>query len=102
MTYHTLRLCASRGAFEAIPDPPRRLDLTQLKAQLEASGIPVVDARVMLIARMESEVTFGRDGRVLIKSQDPVAAGKLFASLKGLLEPPAAPGPSTAVPAPKG
>ena len=94
MTYYTLRLCASRGAYEAIPENPRTLDLAVVKARLEASGIAVIDARVMLIAQMESEVTFGRDGRVLIKSQDPVQAGRLFDSLKGLLEPPTAPRPA--------
>jgi hypothetical protein len=88
VTYYTLRLCASRGAFEAIPDPPRTVDLKRIRAQLEATGVPVVDARVMLIAQLEREVTFGRDGRVLIKSQDPKEAQRLFDSLRPLLEAP--------------
>jgi hypothetical protein len=93
VTYYTLRLCASRGAYEAIPENPRTLDLAVVKARLQASGIPVIDARVMLIAQMECEVTFGRDGRVLIKSQNPGQAERLFASLKSLLEPDGAPRP---------
>lgn len=88
MTYYTLRLCASRGAFEAVPDPPRNVDLKRIRARLEAVGIPVVDARVMLIAQLEREVTFGRDGRVLIKSKDPKEAQRLFDSLQPLLDPP--------------
>ena len=94
MTYYTLRLCASRGAFEAVPDPPRTVDLKRIRARLEASGISVVDARVMLIAQLEREVTFGRDGRVLIKSQDPKEAQRLFDSLRPLLEAPTEPSPS--------
>jgi hypothetical protein len=87
VTYYSLRLCANRGAFEAIPDPPAPVDLRRIRARLEASGIPVVDARVMLIAQLEREVTFGRDGRVLIKSKDPAEAQRLFDSLRPLLEP---------------
>ena len=94
MTYYTLRLCASRGAFEAVPDPPQHVDLRRIRARLEASGVPVVDARVMLIAQLEREVTFGRDGRVLIKSQDPKEAQRLFDSLRSLLETPADAPPS--------
>ncbi len=94
MTYHTLRLCSSRGAFEAVPDPPRTVDLRRIRARLEASGISVLDARVMLIAQMEREVTFGRDGRVLIKSQDPKEAQRVLDSLRSLLEAPADPTPS--------
>jgi hypothetical protein len=89
VTYYTLKLCASRGAFEAVPDPPRPVDLKRIRARLEASGIPVVDARVMLIAQLEREVTFGRDGRVLIKSNDPAEAQRLFDSVRSLLEAPA-------------
>ncbi len=94
MTYYTLKLCASRGAFEAVPDPPRTVDLRRIKARLEASGIPLVDARVMLIAQLEREVTFGRDGRVLIKSQDPKEAQRVFDSVRGLLELPNDPAPT--------
>jgi hypothetical protein len=94
VTYYTLRLCSSRGAFEAVPDPPRTVDLKRIRARLEASGVPVVDARVMLIAQLEREVTFGRDGRVLIKSQDPKEAQRVFDSLRSLLETPVDPTPS--------
>lgn len=92
MTYRTVRLCASRGSFEAIPEPPAPLDLRRLRTDLEAQGVAVVDARVMLIARLSKEVTFGRDGRVLIKSRDPVEAQRLLDELRPLLErPPAEP-----------
>ena len=94
MTYYTLRLCSSRGAFEAVPDPSEASTSRRIRARLEAGGISVVDARVMLIAQMEREVTFGRDGRVLIKSQDPEEAQRVFDSLRSLLEAPADPTPS--------
>jgi hypothetical protein len=81
MGYETLKLCAGRSAFEAVPSPRLTLDLPKIRAQLEAQGIPVVDARVMLIISLESETTLGRDGRVLIKSSDPHRAGEVFRTL---------------------
>lgn len=88
MTYFTLRLCANRGAFEAVPENPKVVDLRALRARLEQEGIPVVDARVMLIAQMEREVTFGRDGRVLIKSRDSAEAQRIFDTVRPMVEPP--------------
>ncbi|HKV90569.1 MAG TPA: hypothetical protein VJQ43_05160 [Thermoplasmata archaeon] len=85
MTYYTLALCASKGAFEAIPMPKLALDLRQARERLEAAGIPVTDARVMLIASMEQEVTLSRDGRVLIKSRDAAQAGRVFDRLRAVI-----------------
>ncbi len=84
--YRTLRVCSSRGGFEAIPDPPRELDLTVVRARLEAADVPVVDARVLLIARLESEVTISRTGRLLFKTADSALADRTFARLRPLLE----------------
>jgi hypothetical protein len=85
MGYYSLRLCAGGGAFEAIPAPRLALDLRSLKGTLEAHKIPVVDARVMLIAQLEREVTLSRDGRVLIKTKDTAEAAAIFERLRGLL-----------------
>ena len=87
--YRTLRLCASGGGFEAIPEPPRPLDLGRLRSTLEAARIPVVDARVMLIASLDAEVTIARSGRLLFKTRDAAAADRAFARLRPLLDPPA-------------
>ena len=84
--YRTLRVCSSRGGFEAIPDPPRDLDLRAIRARLEAAKVPVVDARVMLIANLETEVTISRSGRLLFKTSDAAAADRTFALLRPLIE----------------
>ena len=82
MTYYTLALCAAKGAYEAVPRPKLALDLREAKGRLESAGVPVTDARVMLIISMESEVTLSRDGRVLIKSHDPKEAERVFERLR--------------------
>jgi hypothetical protein len=83
--YRRLRLCSNRGGYEAIPDPARPLDLPGVRAVLEGQGIPVVDARVMLIATLESEVTLSRAGRLLFKTQDARLAEREFERLRVLL-----------------
>jgi hypothetical protein len=89
MGYYSLRLCAGGGAFEAVPAPRLNLDLHHVKGALESHHIPVVDARVMLIAQLDREVTLSRDGRVLIKTKDGAEAAAVFAQLRGLLDLPA-------------
>lgn len=85
MGYYSLRLCAGGGAFEAVPAPRLNLDLRGAKETLEAHDIPVVDARVMLIAQLGREVTLSRDGRVLIKTKDGDEATTIFERLRELL-----------------
>lgn len=87
MTYSQLQLCSGGGAFEAVPRPRRTVDLVRIKARLTEHRIDVVDARVMLIVRMERELTVSRDGRVLIKSRDPAEAGRLFDAFRALVQP---------------
>lgn len=84
MGYETLRLCSGRAAFEAIPNPKLQLDLPTIRGRLEAQGVAVVDARVMLIFSLGAEVTLGRDGRILIKTADPKAADAIFVRLNGI------------------
>jgi len=84
--YRTLRLCTGGGGFEAVPDPPRRLDLAHIRTSLEREGVSVVDARVMLIAALGSETTISRAGRVLIKTDDPKQADRVFQKLRPLLD----------------
>jgi hypothetical protein len=84
--YRKLRLCSNNGGFEAIPDPPLRLDLALARRSLERLGIAVVDARVMLIAALDPEVTISRSGRLLFKTQDPDAAERAFEKLRRLLD----------------
>ncbi|HEY6238628.1 MAG TPA: hypothetical protein VIZ68_05535 [Thermoplasmata archaeon] len=85
MTYHALRVCANRGAFEAVPSQPVQLDLAKVRSGFELEGIPVLDCRVMLIAQMEREVTVGRDGRILIKSTDGEEAQRVLKRVEAVL-----------------
>lgn len=84
--YHKLRLCSNSGAYEAIPDRPRQLDLDRVRRALEIEGIAVVDARVMLIVGLTPEVTVSRTGRLLFKTRDSSAAERSFARLRSILE----------------
>ena len=95
--YRTLRLCANGGGLEAIPDRPGRLHLERVRGALEAAGVPVLDARVMLIASLEPEVTISRSGRLLFKTVDEAAARRAMtrlAELTGVGAPPSRVPPS--------
>lgn len=83
--YRRLRLCSNNGGYEAIPEPPRSIDLSVARALLEKEGIAVVDARVMLIAALDPEVTISRAGRLLFKTRDAAAAERAFEQLRALL-----------------
>lgn len=87
--YRRLKLCSNNGGYEAIPEEPTPLDLRSAKEILVNDGIPVVDARVMLIASLDPEVTISRSGRLLFKTQDARAAERAFDRLRGLLGLPA-------------
>lgn len=87
--YRRLALCSNRGGYEAVAEPAHPIDLADAKARLEAERIPVVDARVMLIARLDSEVTISRAGRLLFKTQDPRQAERTFERLRSILALPA-------------
>jgi hypothetical protein len=87
--YRTLKLCSGSGGYEALPDPPRPLDLARARRALEAAGVAVVDARVMLIAAMDPDVTLSRNGRLLFKTRDAAAAERAFERLRSLLGLPA-------------
>jgi hypothetical protein len=84
--YRRLRLCSNNGGYEAVPDPPLHLDLTVARRALERDGIAVVDARVMLVAATDPEVTISRSGRLLFKTQDSVLADRAFLRLRRLLD----------------
>ena len=83
--YRALRLCSNHGGFEAVPDRPRPLDLARVKSLLERDGIAVVDARVLLIVSLETEVTISRSGRLLFKTKDRGAADRAWGRLRSLL-----------------
>ncbi len=80
--YRQLRVCASGGGIEAVPEERVVLDLARIGAELRRRGIPVVDARVMLIASMDPEVTIARTGRLLFKTARAAEAEKAFETLR--------------------
>ncbi len=84
--YRKLRLCSNNGGYEAIPDPPLRLDLGHARHVLEEAGVAVVDARVMLVAATDPEVTISRSGRLLFKTRDPAAAERVLQQLRRWLD----------------
>jgi hypothetical protein len=86
VAYRKLRLCSNNGGYEAIPDPPLRLDLRSARSVLEREGIAVVDARVMLVAATDPETTISQSGRLLFKTRDPVAAERALRQLQRLLD----------------
>jgi hypothetical protein len=88
--YRRLRLCSNSGGYEAIPEPSLHLDLAKARGRLEQEGIAVVDARVMLVAAMDPEVTISRTGRLLFKTRDAAAADRAFERLRRLLDLPGA------------
>ncbi len=91
--YRALRVCSNRGGLEALPDPPFPIDLAKARRRLEAAGVAVVDARVMLIVALDPEVTVSRNGRLLFKTSDAELAQRAFERLTQLLALPVGPGP---------
>jgi hypothetical protein len=83
--YRRLRLCSSQGGYEAVPEPTEPIDLRRARGILERAGIAVVDARVLLIAAMDPEVTISRSGRLLFKTRDAGAASRAFDRLRAML-----------------
>jgi hypothetical protein len=83
--YRRLRVCSNGGGFEAVPNPPVRLNLADARRRLEAEGIAVVDARVMLIAGTTPETTISANGRMLFKTRDSKRAEQAFEQLRALL-----------------
>jgi len=87
--YRKLTLCSDRGGYEAIPERSYRLDLEKARAKLEATGLAVVDARVLLVVTLPPEVTIALNGRLLFKTPDLKLADSAFLRLKEILELPA-------------
>lgn|GEM_PF-449074 len=98
MTYRTLRLCSGRGAFEAVPEPKLELDLAAIAARLRERGVPVTDARVLLLATFECESTIAKDGRILFKTDDPLVAARALVALRDAAGLPAEPTEAAAPP----
>ncbi len=64
-----------------MPANDRTLNLSRIREALESQGIPVVDARVLLVADLGVEATISRRGRLLFKTPDERAADEALARL---------------------
>jgi hypothetical protein len=80
-----LRLCSGGGGYERVPDRDLALDLASIRRLLSDRGVPVVDARVLLIASIGTEVTISRRGRLLFKTSDPGVAERALERLFDLV-----------------
>ena len=62
-----IRRCATRGAFEAVPEKPMKLDLDKIKNKYET----IADLPVLIIIKCENyEVTCYKNGKIMIKGCD--------------------------------
>ncbi|HYB62891.1 MAG TPA: hypothetical protein VEE86_00505 [Thermoplasmata archaeon] len=84
--YRELRLCSGGAGLEALPSRSVVLDLTRVREALELEGVPIIDARVVLIVSLAVETTISRSGRLLFKTRDLDAARSALARLQPLLD----------------
>ncbi len=85
LEYRPPKVCSDRGGYEMIPVRPVALDLGRVRQALESDGVDVLDARVLLIARLNPEATIHANGRVLVKSGDRATAETVFRRLEPLV-----------------
>lgn len=78
-----VRLCDTKGAYEALPEKQMKVDLSRLKNKFNI----VIESPVIVIIKDEFEVSIFRNGKLLIKnckSQEKAEeqARKVYAKLK--------------------
>ena len=62
-----IKRCSSKGAFEAIPEKPIKLDLDRIKSKYEV----LADLPILIIIRLRNfEVTCFKNGKLMIKNCD--------------------------------
>ena len=62
-----IRRCASKGAFEAIPEKPVSLDLNKIKSKYKV----IADLPILIIIKYRDfEVTCFKNGKLMIKNCD--------------------------------
>ena len=69
MTFYILKVCSSKGAFEAIPKKNIKLDLDAVEMKLIQTGYRIIcNAKVILIIEYQCEVSIFSNGRLLLKT----------------------------------
>ena len=62
-----IKRCSSKGAFQAIPEKPAKLDLDRIKSKYEV----LADLPILIIIRLRNfEVTCFKNGKLMIKNCD--------------------------------
>lgn len=84
--YSLLKPCKTSAAFEAIPRERLVLDLDLCEEILEKNCTIVANAGVMLIVNDRCEVSVHKDGRLILKTDDPELAGEQAGRIAGWLE----------------
>ena len=80
-----LRPCRGIAAYSSIPKKNLRLDLGRCRTRLEKAGYEVIDAKVMLVAKKETDITVYRSGRLLVNTDDKDRARELVEELYRIL-----------------
>ena len=74
MTYYLLKPCRTATAFISTLKKARRVDLNAAAERLRQMGWIVSDVKVMLILDGDPELTMYESGKILVKTDDEVAA----------------------------
>lgn len=71
----------------AVPQQQRRVDMPAFKAALGEAGFEIVlDARILLLVRKDTESTVYSTGKVLLKTTDKDVAQAAYDELRPVLE----------------
>ncbi len=82
-----IRPCSTAAGFMATPEQQRRVDLAGLKSRLIADGFTIMlDARVLLLIKKDTESTVYTNGKVLLKTADKGVAESAYEALRPHLE----------------
>lgn len=81
-----LRPCRGIAAYASVPKKNLRLDLGRCKSRLEKAGYEVIDAKVMLVAKKDTDVTVYQSGKLLVNTDDKEVARNLVEEIYGILD----------------
>jgi len=84
--YSLLKPCKTTAAIEAIPRERFVLDFDLCEEILKKSCTIVANASVLLIVNDRCEVSIHKDGRLILKTDDPILAADQAGRIAGWLE----------------
>jgi len=72
-----IKRCSTKGAFEAVPEKPVKLDLNKLKSKFET----IADLPILIIIKHNGyEITCFKNGKLLIKNCDSESIAEKLAN----------------------